>query len=99
MRNENLKVDTYAKCLKMTPPNQNRLMSAFYIKEGKIQVSFLQPTIHHPKTIADYKKINFEVLDNVTAQYKLEKASSNSKDTRIKSLEDIIIDGFNDIGP
>ena len=31
-------------------------------------------------------------LDNVTAQYKLEKASSNAKDTRIKSLEDLIIE-------
>ena len=31
-------------------------------------------------------------LDNVTAQYKLEKASSSAKDTRIKSLEDLVIE-------
>lgn len=33
-----------------------------------------------------------ESLDNITAQYNLEKASSNAKDTGIKSLEDWIID-------
>lgn len=32
-----------------------------------------------------------ESLDNVTVQYKLEKASSQAKDNRIKSLEDLII--------
>ncbi len=31
-------------------------------------------------------------LDNVTTPYKLEKASSSTKDTRIKSLEDLIIE-------
>lgn len=36
MRNENVKVETYAKYLKLTPPNQNRLMSTFDIKEVKI---------------------------------------------------------------
>jgi len=37
-------------------------MSAFDIKAGKMQVSFLQPTVQQPKTSADYKKTNFEVL-------------------------------------
>lgn len=41
MRNEKLKVETYAKYLKITPPNQTRLVSSFDIKEGKMQVSFL----------------------------------------------------------
>ena len=31
-------------------------------------------------------------LDNVTAQYKLEKASSQAKDSRIKSLEELVIE-------
>ena len=31
-------------------------------------------------------------LDSVTAQYKLERASSQAKDTRIKSLEDLVIE-------
>jgi len=105
-------------------------MLAFDIKESKMQVSFLQPTIKQPKTLADYKKRNFEVLskdvhpidqiefhkqvgeiiystltenamdslklkdslDNVTTQLKLEKASSQANDTRIKSFEDLIIE-------
>ena len=105
-------------------------MSVFDIKEGKMQVSFLQPTLQQPKTLADYNKTDFEVLardvhlvdqikfhkkvgemiystltvkamaafklkyslDNVITQYKLEKASSNAKDTRIKSLEDLVIE-------
>ena len=41
MRNEKLKADAYAKYMQMKPPNQSRLMSAFDIKEGKMQVSFL----------------------------------------------------------
>jgi hypothetical protein len=96
-----------------------------------MQVSFLQPTVQQPKTSADYKKTDFEVLardvhpidqiefhkqagemiystltgkamaaqsckdslDNViTTQYKLEKASSQAKDNRIKSLEDLVIE-------
>lgn len=36
MRNERLKADTYAQYLKLTSPNQTRLMSSFYIKEGKM---------------------------------------------------------------
>ena len=35
-------------------------------------------------------------LDNITAQFKLEKASSRAKDNRIKSLEDLVIEiGYN----
>ena len=35
-------------------------------------------------------------LDNITTQYKLEKASSHAKDNKIKSLEDLVIDiGYN----
>jgi len=45
MRNEKLKADTYAKYLKMTPLNQNRLMLAFDIKEGNMQAYFLRPTV------------------------------------------------------
>jgi len=44
-RNERLKVQRYAHYLKMAPTNQTRLMSAFDIKEGKMQMSFLKPTI------------------------------------------------------
>ena len=45
MRNEKLKAQSYAQCLKLTPTNQTRLMSAFDIKEGKMQMSFVKPTV------------------------------------------------------
>jgi len=61
-RNEQLKAQTYAKYLKMAPTNQTRLMSAFDIKEGKMQMSFLKPIVQQPKSMADYLKTNFEVL-------------------------------------
>ena len=61
-RNERLKVQSYAHYLKMAPTNQTRLMSAFDIKEGKMQMSFLKPTIQQPRSMADYLKIDFEVL-------------------------------------
>lgn len=62
MRNENLKGETYAKYLKLTPPNQTRLMSAFDIKAGKMEVSHFHPTLQQPKSSRDYKKTSFEVL-------------------------------------
>jgi len=118
MRNEKLKAQSYAQYLKLTPTNQTRLMSAFDIKEGNMQVSFIKPTMQPPRTSANYKKIAFEALardihlidqiefqkqvqemiystltskaivahqlqnslTNISAQYKLEKASSQAKD-------------------
>lgn len=62
MRNEALKAKTYAQYFKKTPANQNRLMSAFDIKTGKMQMTFMQPTIQEPKSSADYRKIEFEAL-------------------------------------
>jgi len=37
-------------------------MSAFDIKEGKMQMSFMKPIVQQPRTSADFKKIDFEVL-------------------------------------
>jgi len=37
-------------------------MSAFEIKEGKMQVSFIQPTVQQPRAPIDYNKVDFEVL-------------------------------------
>jgi len=62
MRNEKLKAQSYAQYLKLTPTNLTRLMSAFDIKEGKMQMSFVKPTVQQPRTSVDYKKIDFEVL-------------------------------------
>ena len=105
-------------------------MSAFDIKEGKMQMSFLKPTVQQPRSMADYLKTDFEVLakdihpidqielhkqtgemvystltnkaitahqlqnslHNTIAQLQLEKASSQAKDTRIKTLEDLMIE-------
>jgi len=61
-RNEKLKAQTYAHYLKMVPTNQTRLMSAFDIKERKMQMSFLKPTVQQPKSMTDYLKIDFDVL-------------------------------------
>lgn len=62
MRNEKLKAQSYAQYLKLTPTNQTRLMSAFDIKKGKMQMSFIKPTVQQPRTSVDFKKIDFEVL-------------------------------------
>jgi len=114
MRKDKLKAQSYAWYLKIIPTNQARLMPAFDIKEGKIQMSFTKPIVQPLGTSTDYKKIDFEVLardihpvdqtefhkqarkmiystlisksivshqfqnslTNISAQYKLEKASS-----------------------
>lgn len=108
--------------------NQTKLMSAFDIKEGKMQTSFLKPTLSYPKSLVDYLKIYFEFmakyihpidqielhkqtwemvystlttkemvehrlknsLSNTTAQLQLKKTSSQARDNRIKSLEELI---------
>jgi len=130
MRNEKLKSETYAQYFKHSAPNQSRLMSAFDIEEGNMQMSYMHPTLPQPKSVTDYKKATFEVLakgihpvdqiefhkqvggmiystlagkamdayrlqdslNNTIVHFKLEKASSSAKDTRIKSLEDLIIE-------
>ena len=114
----------------MAPTNQQRLMSAYDILEGKMTLSHFRPTMQQPQSAADYIRTNLEVfakdihpmdqielhkqtcemvyssladktlqahrlqnsLHNTTAQLELEKASSQAKDNRIKSLEEIIIE-------
>lgn len=58
-RNERLKAQTYAQYLKMTPTNQTRLMSAFDIKERKMQMTFIKPTTQQPRAASDFKKVDF----------------------------------------
>jgi len=60
-RNERFKAQTYAQYLKMTPTYQTRLMSAFDVKEGKMQMT-IKPTTRQPRTTSDFKKVDFEVL-------------------------------------
>jgi len=129
-RNEPVRFQLYNHLLKMAPTNQQRLMLAYDIAEGKMTMSHFMPTFLQPQSAADYIRTNLEVfakdihpmdqielhkqtgemvystladktllahklqnsLHNTTAQLELEKASSQAKDNRIKSLEDIIIE-------
>jgi len=61
-RNERLNVQTYAQYLKMTPTNQIRLMSAYDVKEEKMQMNFIKPTTQQPRVATDFKRVDFEVL-------------------------------------
>lgn len=60
--NEQLKAQAYAQYLKIVCSNQTILMLAFDIKEGKMQMSFLKPTVLQLKSLADYLKTDFEVM-------------------------------------
>jgi len=46
----------------MAPTNQNRLMSAYDIKEGKMIMSYFKPKVQQPQSVADYLRTNFEVI-------------------------------------
>jgi len=61
-RNKPLRIQVYNQYLKMAPTNQNRLMSAYDIKEGKMQMSLFKPKVQQPQTAADYLQTNFEVM-------------------------------------
>ena len=125
-----MKVKLYNHLLKMAPSNQQRLMSAFDVDEGKLTMSHFIPTALQPQSTADYLRTNLEVLAkdihpmdkielhkqtgemvyaaladktlenykltsslNATAsQLELERASSQAKDNRIRSLEEIIVE-------
>lgn len=129
VRNDLLRLKVYNQYLKMSTTNQNRLMSAYDIKEGKMIMSYFKPKVQQPQSVTDYLTTNFEVmekdihpldqielhkqtgemfystltgkammaqrlenyLNNTTAQLQQEKASSQAKDNRIKSLEEVII--------
>lgn len=43
-RNERLEAQNYAQYLKMAPTNQKRLMSTYDVKEGKMQMTFMNLT-------------------------------------------------------
>lgn len=128
--NEPVRYQLYDQLLKMAPTNQQRLMEAYDIQEGKMTLSHFRPIIQQPQSATGYIRTNQEVfvkdihpmdqielhkqteemvystladktvighrlqnsLHNTTAQMELEKASSQAKDNRIKSLEEIIIE-------
>lgn len=47
-RNDPLRVQLYNQYLKMPPTNQQRLMSAYDIKEGKMIMSYFKPKVQQP---------------------------------------------------
>ena len=46
----------------MAPTNQQRLMAAYDIQEGKMTLSHFRPTMQQPQSAADYIRTNLEVL-------------------------------------
>src|ERR1700722_9305310 len=46
----------------MIPTNQQRLMLAYNIKEGKMVMSYFKPKVQQPQSAADYIRTNLEVL-------------------------------------
>ena len=46
----------------MAPTNQQRLMSAYDIQEGKMILSHFKPKMQQPQSAADYIRTNLEVL-------------------------------------
>jgi len=61
-RNDPLRLQIYNQYLKMAPTNQQRLMSAYDIKEGKMIMSYFKPKVQQPQSVADYIRTNLEVL-------------------------------------
>lgn len=128
VRNEALNIDTYNQFWKQTSSSQSRLLSAFDLEKGKMQMAFLQAQVPQPKVALDYKKTTFEfdvkdihpidqmeinkqtrevifstitnttmslsklqvTLANVQSQLEMEKVSALAKDTRIKTMEDLV---------
>ena len=57
-----MRIHVYNQYLKMAPTNQNRLMSAYDIKEGKMIMSYFKPKVQQPQSTAEYIRTNLEVL-------------------------------------
>ena len=129
-RSDPIKIQLYNHLLKMAPSNQQRLMSAFDVSEGKMIMSHFTPTTLQPQSSSDYLRTNLEImakdihpmdkielhkqtgemvyasladktldnyrlennLNNTASQLELERASSQAKDNRIRTIQDIIIE-------
>ena len=61
-RNEPIRIQLYNHLLKMAPTNQQRLMSAYDVQEGKMIMSHFMPAVMQPQSAADYIRTNLEVL-------------------------------------
>lgn len=81
-RNDPLRLQIYNQYLKMAPTNQQRLMSTYDIKEGKMIISYFKPKVQQCQSTSDYLRTNLEVLakdinplDQIELTRKLEKWS------------------------
>ena len=61
-RNDPLRLQIYNQYLKMAPTKQQRLMSTYDIKEGKMIMSYSKPKVQQPQSTTDYIPTNLEVL-------------------------------------
>jgi len=61
-RNDPLRIQIYNQYLKMDPTNQQRLMSAYDIKKGKMIMSYFKPKVQQPQSTVEYIRTNLEVL-------------------------------------
>lgn len=61
-KNDPLRIQVYNQYLNIAPTNQNRLMLAYGIKEGKMIMIFFKPKVQQPQSTTNYFKTNFEVM-------------------------------------
>jgi len=61
-QNEPIRLQLYDQFLKMTPSKQQRLMSAYDMKKGKMILSHFKPKVQQPQSAADYIRTNLEAL-------------------------------------
>ena len=61
-RNDPLRLQIYNHYLKMAPTNQQRLMSTYDIKEGKMIMSYFKPKVKQLQSAVDYVRTNLEVI-------------------------------------
>ena len=61
-RNDPIRIQLYNQLLRTAQTNQQRLMEAYDIQEGKMNLSHFRPTMKQPQSAADYIRTNLEVF-------------------------------------
>ena len=61
-KNDPVRIQMYNQYLKMAPSNQQRLTSAYDIKEGKMIMSYFKTKVQQPRSVVDYIRTNLKVL-------------------------------------
>ena len=57
-RNEEIKREFYSQFLKEKPRDKDKLLTSFDYSTNKMIMSFLQPIVTNPNSVADYRKID-----------------------------------------